>query len=161
MASNTRFFLHVSVVCILPSRSILAWARSPLLLPFILRPPFVALPLPRHPPLPDYLQPLLSLRSLLGNHRSRPQLKLEHRSFKTPSKKTFDVTTVASNFHIELNPGDVGNADRYLVQEVIKEIAQYHPLDPGASKGFKVVLLTETDRLTKDAQAALRRTMEK
>ena len=86
---------------------------------------------------------------------------MEHRSFKTPTKKTFDVTTVASNFHIELNPGDVGNADRYLVQEVIKEIAQYHPLDPGASKGFKVVLLTEVERLTKDAQAALRRTMEK
>ena len=127
---------------------------SHLSLPSILRVPFVALPLPRHPPLPDH-------RSLLDNHRSRPQLKLEHRSFKTPSKKTFDVTTVASNFHIELNPGDVGNADRYLVQEVIKEIAQYHPLDPGASKGFKVVLLTETDRLTKDAQAALRRTMEK
>jgi hypothetical protein len=43
------------------------------------------------------------------------------------------VTTVASSFHIEINPGDAGIHDRYVVQEVIKEIAQYNPLD----KSFK------------------------
>ena len=50
--------------------------------------------------------------------------RLEHREFKTPTNKTIEVTTVASNYHIEMNPSDAGNNDRFVVQEVIKEIAQ-------------------------------------
>jgi hypothetical protein len=34
-----------------------------------------------------------------------------------------------SNYHVELNPSDVGNNDRYVVQEVIKELARNRPLD--------------------------------
>ena len=30
--------------------------------------------------------------------------RLEHREFKTPTNKTIEVTTVASNYHIEMNP---------------------------------------------------------
>jgi replication factor C subunit 3/5 len=30
---------------------------------------------------------------------------------------------------VELNPSDVGNNDRYVVQEVIKELARNRPLD--------------------------------
>ena len=33
-----------------------------------------------------------------------PQVKLEHRSFKTPTKASVDVTTLASNYHIEVRP---------------------------------------------------------
>jgi hypothetical protein len=36
---------------------------------------------------------------------------------------------VNSNYHVELNPSDVGNNDRYVVQEVIKELARNRPLD--------------------------------
>lgn len=87
---------------------------------------------------------------------------MEHRSFTSPSGKAIEVTTVASNFHIEVNPGDAGIYDRYVVQELIKEMAAYAPLTAGeGGKAFKVVLLSEVDRLTKEAQAALRRTMEK
>lgn len=85
------------------------------------------------------------------------KMKLEHRTFKTPSGKAIEVTTVASAYHIEINPGDAGIHDRFVVQEVIKEIAQYNPLE----RSFKVVLLSDVDRLTKEAQHALRRTMEK
>ncbi|KAI9911300.1 hypothetical protein PsorP6_009609 [Peronosclerospora sorghi] len=90
------------------------------------------------------------------------KVRLEHKSFKVPNRSTkVDITTVASNFHIEINPSDVGNNDRLVVQEVLKEIAQYHLADSNAQKTFKVVLLMEVDRLSKYAQHALRRTMEK
>lgn len=64
-------------------------------------------------------------------------------------------------YHIEMNPADVGNQDRIVVQEVIKEIAQSPPIDYTSQKGFKVVVLSEVDKLSRDAQHALRRTMEK
>lgn len=88
-----------------------------------------------------------------------------------------------------MNPSDVGNSDRLVVQEVLKEIAQYHLADTNSKRQFKgkdvksaspasfpsswlewltcccdhhtVVLLMEVDRLSKNAQHALRRTMEK
>ena len=31
-----------------------------------------------------------------------------------------ELTTVQSNYHVEMNPSDVGNQDRHIVQEVIK-----------------------------------------
>eukprot|EP00512_Aurantiochytrium_limacinum_P012355 CAMPEP_0171579106 /NCGR_PEP_ID=MMETSP0961-20121227/8252_1 /TAXON_ID=87120 /ORGANISM="Aurantiochytrium limacinum, Strain ATCCMYA-1381" /LENGTH=368 /DNA_ID=CAMNT_0012135543 /DNA_START=117 /DNA_END=1220 /DNA_ORIENTATION=+ len=116
------------------------------------------------------------------------KVKLEHRTFKTPTGRKIELTTLGSNYHIEMNPSDAGNNDRYVVQEVIKEIAQASLVVPsgnrgdgnmfsnagsssstadaskGAGKGkanFKVVFLSDCDYLTKAAQHGLRRTMEK
>ena len=126
------------------------------------------------------------LREVFGAGAAK--LRLEHASFKTPSGKSIDVTTIASNFHVEINAGDCGIYDRIVVQEVIKSVAQFRPLNMGgtiqttkdvaaaaaaaASSGpataasasaqsFKMLVLTEVDRLTHAAQHALRRTMEK
>ena len=73
------------------------------------------------------------------------------------------MSSVASNYHIEISCSDAGIYDRFVVQEVIKEIASSNSLhgQVEGAKGFKVVLLMEVDRLTTQAQAALRRTMEK
>jgi len=131
-------------------------------------------------------------------------MRLNHRSFKTPTNRTLEITTVSSNYHVEINPSDVGSGDRFVVQEVIKEMAQSGSLTArtmtaaappssssvpsssssssssaadaltaassssssagaGAARGrapFKVVVLTDVDRLSREAQAALRRTME-
>ena len=40
-----------------------------------------------------------------------------------PSRKLeLELTTVSSNYHVEINPSDVGRNDRYVVQEIIKVI---------------------------------------
>ncbi|KNC72836.1 hypothetical protein SARC_14604, partial [Sphaeroforma arctica JP610] len=68
---------------------------------------------------------------------------------------------VSSNYHIELNPSDVGTRDCFVIQAVLKEMAQSQQIDSNSQRSYKVVVLHETDRLTKQAQQALRRTMEK
>ena len=100
------------------------------------------------------------LREMYGPGVER--MKLEHRTFKTPTNKSIEVTTLGSNYHIECNPSDAGNNDKFIIQEIIKEIASHGNLQgSGSGRTFKVVVLTEVDKLTKQAQASLRRTMEK
>jgi len=99
------------------------------------------------------------LRELYG--AGVEKLKLEQQTFLTPSKKKIEISTIGSNYHIEVNPSDAGIHDRVVIQELIKTTAQTHQFDSTSQKSFKVVVLMETDRLTKDAQHALRRTMEK
>jgi hypothetical protein len=40
-----------------------------------------------------------------------------------------ELTTISSNYHVELTPSDAGLKDRYVVQELIKEMAKSRPLD--------------------------------
>jgi hypothetical protein len=52
---------------------------------------------------------------------------------------------LCSNYHVELNPSDVGSQDRYVVQEVIKELAKNRPLDvAGAHSSLQQALPTGT-----------------
>jgi replication factor C subunit 3/5 len=78
------------------------------------------------------------LREIYG--AGAEKVKLEHRTFKTPSNKTIEITTLGSNYHIECNPSDAGNNDRFVIQEVIKEIASHGTLQSSSSggRGFKI-----------------------
>jgi len=112
------------------------------------------------------------LRELYGPGADK--LKLDKRTFTTPTKRTVEVNMVTSSYHIELSPGDAGLNDRFVVQDVIKEMASNKNIatagvsggndsskPSGKKAAFKTVVLMEVDRLSRQAQAALRRTMEK
>jgi len=45
--------------------------------------------------------------------------------------------TVSSNYHIEVNPSDVGIYDRCVVMELVKNTAQTHQLDSAGQRDFK------------------------
>ncbi|GAA6023089.1 hypothetical protein JCM10207_007715 [Rhodosporidiobolus poonsookiae] len=102
---------------------------------------------------------MATLRELFGPGVEK--LRIEQRTFLTPSRRKLEVNIVQSNYHIEITPTDVGNYDRNVVQEVLKDIAQTQQVDLNAKKRFKVVVINEADGLSRDAQSALRRTMEK
>lgn len=113
------------------------------------------------------------LAELFGNSIKR--VKLEQRSFKPPfGGKEVVLSTLSSNHHIELNPSDVGKSDRHVVQTLFREIAENNSVRPlfeenygsasggdDAKTGFKVVVLNEADKMSLEAQAALRRMLEK
>lgn len=95
------------------------------------------------------------LREIYGP--SVDNVKIDRREFKTRSAKKIELRTLQSNHHIEINPSDVSIHDEIVVQEIIKEIAQYRALnDP-----FKIVVITEADKLSHRAQHGLRATIEK
>jgi len=83
----------------------------------------------------------------------------EGSSSSSSSSKGVEITVVASNYHVELTPADAGMKDRIVIQELLKEIASTKPVD-GATP-YKVVVIHEADCLSRSAQDALRRTMEK
>jgi len=99
------------------------------------------------------------LRELYG--QGIESIKVETRSVcpnpNTPSN-TVDVQVVVSNYHLSLTPSDVGNKDRAVVMQLIKEVAAHPPL---GKHNFKIVVIEEAGALSAQAQAALRRTMER
>ena len=115
------------------------------------------------------------LRDLYGPGAEK--LKLDKRTFTTPTKRIVEINLITSNYHIELSPGDAGLNDRFVVQEVVKEMASNKNIISAASMmgsgaettsnkstgraDFKTVVLMDCDQLSRQAQAALRRTMEK
>ena len=81
---------------------------------------------------------LATLREIYGPGVEK--LKVECRPWvieRAERNMEVELTTVSSNYHIELTPGDVGNNDRFVVQMIIKEMAKSRPLDVSGQKSFK------------------------
>lgn len=103
---------------------------------------------------------LAVLHELFG--ASVEKMKIDVRTFQTTSSRKLEFNVVSSPYHLEITPSDLGNNDRIVIQSLLKEIAQTEQVDFTTGKNrFKVVVINEADSLTRDAQAALRRTMEK
>lgn len=99
----------------------------------------------------------LLLREIYGPGAEK--IHIQNESFETPSKRKIEIKTINSNYHIEVNPSEVGIYDKVVIQALIKNTASSALLH-NFSQTFKTIVLSNADRLTKDAQHALRRTME-
>ncbi len=79
----------------------------------------------------------------------------------TASQKKIELIVVSSPVHIEITPSEVGNNDRIVVMDLIKQMAQTKQIDSSLKHQFKVIVIHDAHTLSRDAQAGLRRTMEK
>lgn len=91
------------------------------------------------------------------------KLKIDVKTFTTPSNRKLEFNVLSSPHHLEITPSDMGNNDRVVIQELLKEVAQSEQVDVASRNHhhFRVVIINEAESLSRDAQAALRRTMEK
>lgn len=69
-----------------------------------------------------------------------------------------EVNVQESSHHIVVEPQGT-NFDKYMIQEVIKKFARMGTL--GINRSYRVVVITDIDRMTFYSQTALRRTIEK
>lgn len=99
-----------------------------------------------------------TLHSLFGDHALN--MKSEIKEFDATKTTKVECVINSSNYHIEVNPSDADRHDKAIINTLIKETASAKCIDENA-KPFKVVVIHEVDKLSKDAQAGLRRTMEK
>uniref|UniRef100_A0A0K0G0L2 Replication factor C subunit 3 (inferred by orthology to a human protein) n=1 Tax=Strongyloides venezuelensis TaxID=75913 RepID=A0A0K0G0L2_STRVS len=100
------------------------------------------------------------LKGIYGDGVSTVKIEKRECAVQSSSKK-ISYSILSSNCHIELTASGLGSSDKLIIQNVIKEMAQSKQLNETKQKSFKVVVIFEAENLSKDAQHALRRTMEK
>lgn len=93
------------------------------------------------------------------------KLKIDVKTFVTSSNRKLEFNILSSPYHLEITPSDMGNNDRVVIQDLLKDVGSTEQVDFSSSSTkkhrFKIVVINEADSLSRDAQAALRRTMEK
>ena len=90
-------------------------------------------------------------------HADIERLRSEYRNIEVNDKK-IEVKVTSSPFHVEITPADAGNMDRHVISFFLKEVAASATV---SNSPIKIVVINEANRLSRLAQQALRRTMEK
>lgn len=87
----------------------------------------------------------------------------EKKVFSVHSKHTVEIEVYSSKYHLEVDPSEAGEHDQYVLQDVIKEIAQTSSLTGNMDTRvkFRTIVIRNADAMSKQAQSALRMTMEK
>jgi len=92
-------------------------------------------------------------------------IRTEKKTFETSSSRMMvEIDISSSKFHLEVSPGVCGSHDIFVLQNIIKEIAQTASLTGSMTDTpvkYRVIVIREADRVSKQAQSALRMTMEK
>lgn len=126
---------------------------------------------------------IMAMLRRLYSTNSVDNLKVDVKTFVTPSNRKLEFNVISSPCHMEITPSDMGNNDRVVIQDLLKEVGQTEALDftglfhiaakngdndsketeesASSQRKFKVVIINESEKLSRDAQAALRRTMER
>lgn len=105
-----------------------------------------------------------TLNEIFGN--SVEKLKIDVKTFNVSSSKKLEFNVLSSPYHLEITPSDMGSNDRVVIQDLLKDVALTEQVDftsntKALKHRFKIVIINEAESLSRDAQAALRRTMEK
>lgn len=100
------------------------------------------------------------LRALFNSEIELSKMRSEYQSIIINDSKTIEVQVTSSPFHVELTPADYGNNDRNIITYFLKDVAASQSVN-ASNAPVKVVIINEAHRLSRLAQQALRRTMEK
>lgn len=85
------------------------------------------------------------------------RLKIDVRQFVTASNRKLELNVVSSPYHLEITPSDMGNNDRIVIQELLKEVAQMEQVDfqdskDGLAHRYKCVIYQRGELVTKDVK---------
>jgi replication factor C subunit 3/5 len=102
------------------------------------------------------------LKHLYGR---KVQLRLRHVEVEISPSKKIDVDLLESHECVELDASAYGSADKKVIQDVVKELSSTKSvcglLAQETVKNTKTLVIPGAEALTRGAQMALRRTMEK
>ena len=104
---------------------------------------------------------LAFIRQLKGKEISHPTVSTRT---ITEDGKNIDIQVTTSEAHIEITPADAGMNDRRVITNFVKETATSGIATAGSANetdNIKIIVINEAHRLSRLAQQALRRTMEK
>lgn len=104
------------------------------------------------------------LREIYGSENIN-NTRIETISFKTSSSRTTDINVKSSLHHLEINPSYAGYYDKLVIKDIVdksqfKNIYSFDEKYADIPK-FRIVVIYEADKLTKQAQHSLRMTMER